>query len=62
MFGATDDGDVVSTEKVGLHACPVAALASHGQVLASGDDEGGVLMAQEEGGSLSKICSIDSYE
>lgn len=61
MFSVTDNGDVVSTEKVSLHSSPVTALASHGQVLVSGDDAGTLVVAQENG-SLSKICSVDSYE
>lgn len=62
MFSVTDSGDVVNTEKVTHHNSPINALASHGQVLVSGDDEGGIIVAQEEEGSLSKISSIDSYE
>ncbi|XP_050718564.1 WD repeat-containing protein 54-like isoform X1 [Eriocheir sinensis] len=62
MFSVTDNGDVLGTEKVTLHPCPINALASLGQVLVSGDDEGGIVVSQEEEGSLSKICSIESYE
>lgn len=61
MFSVTDNGDVVNTEKVSLHTSPITTLASHGQMLASGDDDGGVVVSQEDG-SLSKICSVDSYE
>lgn len=62
MFSVTDNGDVIGTEKISLHECPINALASLGQVLVSGDDEGGIVVAQEEQGSLSKTCSIESYE
>ncbi|XP_045131912.1 WD repeat-containing protein 54-like [Portunus trituberculatus] len=61
MLRVSKNGNVNGTEIVRWHSRPITALASHGKMLVSGDDEGNLVVAQEEG-TLSKTCSIDICE
>lgn len=60
VISVNEDGEMAAQERLRWHARPVTALASHGQVLASGDDAGDIVIAQDNNG-LTKMCSIDSY-
>lgn len=52
--------EVRTVEVVKWHARPITSLASHGLVLATGDDQGHITVAQDDQG-LQNICCIDTY-
>lgn len=54
------EDEVRTVEVVKWHAKPITTLTSHGLVLATGDDEGHITVAQDDQG-LQNICCIDTY-
>ncbi|XP_071532416.1 WD repeat-containing protein 54-like [Panulirus ornatus] len=60
VINVGEEGEMGIVEKVRWHARPITTLASHGQVLVSGDDAGDITIAQDNKG-LAKMCSIESY-
>ncbi|XP_069981263.1 WD repeat-containing protein 54-like [Penaeus vannamei] len=56
----TEEGTVGEGEKVRYHARPVTALAAHGLILVSADDQGTIVVAEDVEG-LRKMCLIETY-